>query len=97
MFLEVRELYPDGRASENTTTYVIPVIGQTETLFYTEQVPNPQHCRLHTGHPETQDRRLAEGHGPAGRRRAILLHADVRIHEDARENAGAAHAECTLF
>lgn len=39
MYLEVRELYPDGRASENLTTYVIPVIRQTETLYYTEQYP----------------------------------------------------------
>jgi len=38
MFLEVREIYPNGMASKNTT-YVIPVIGQTETLFYTEQYP----------------------------------------------------------
>ena len=39
LFLEVREIYPDGRASKNTTTYVIPVIRQTKTLFYTEQYP----------------------------------------------------------
>jgi hypothetical protein len=39
MYLEVRELYPNRRASENITTYVLPVIRQTKTLFYTAQYP----------------------------------------------------------
>jgi hypothetical protein len=39
MYLEVRELYPDRRASENTIIYVLPVIKQTKTLFYTAQYP----------------------------------------------------------
>ena len=35
-FLEVRELYPDGRSSENVQVYVVPVAKETDATFVTD-------------------------------------------------------------
>ena len=40
-YLEVREMFPDGRASDNLEIYVIPVLRETETSYIT----NP--CFVH--------------------------------------------------
>ena len=34
-YLEIREVYPDGRASENVDVYIIPVLQEKSTAFVT--------------------------------------------------------------